>query len=108
MTFQRVDRFEGDRVVHVDRVFRGSHQEMTTMGEKANARLSNGEFMENPHVVDEDVEETDLVREASGNVEAVRMDADAVDLLVELLSKLKSEALVVPNPGWRSKIESLT
>ena len=57
--------------------------------------------MENPHVVDEDVEETDLVRETSGNVEAVRMDADAVDLLVELLSKLKSEALVVPNPGWR-------
>ena len=76
---------------------------MTTMREKANARLSNREFMENPHVVDEDVEETDLVREASGNVEAVRMDADAVDLLVELLSKLKSEALVVPNPGWRSK-----
>ena len=74
---------------------------MTTMGEKANARLSNREFMENPHVVDEDVEETDLVREASGNVEAVRMDADAVDLLVELLSKLESEALVVPNPGWR-------
>ena len=101
MTFQRVDRFEGDRVVHVDRVFRGSHQEMTTMGEKANARLSNGEFMENPHVVDEDVEETNLVRETSGNVEAVRMDADAVDLLVELLSKLESEALVVPNPGWR-------
>ena len=57
--------------------------------------------MENPHVVDEDVEETDLVGEASGNVEAVGMDADAVDLLVKLLSKLKSEALVVPNPGWR-------
>ena len=74
---------------------------MTTMGEKANARLSNREFMENPHVVDEDVEETDFVRETSGNVEAVRMDADAVDLLVELLSKLESEALVVPNPGWR-------
>ena len=74
---------------------------MPTMREKANARLSDGEFMENPHVVNEDVEETDLVRKPSGNVEAVRMDADAVDLLVELLSKLKSKALVVPNPGWR-------
>ena len=81
---------------------------MTTMGEKANARLSNREFMENPHVVDEDVEETDFVRETSGYVEAVRMDADTVDLLVELLSKLESEALVVPNPGWRSKIERPT
>ena len=71
------------------------------MGEQANARLSDRKLMKDPHIVDEDVEKTDLVRETSGNVEAVGMDADAVDLLVELLSKLKSEALVVPNPGWR-------
>ena len=71
------------------------------MGEEANPRLSNRELVKDPHIVDEDVEETNLVGETSGNVEAVRMNADAVDLLVELLGKLESEALVVPNPGWR-------
>ena len=68
------------------------------MGEQANARLSDGELMKDPHIVDKDVEEADLVGETRGKVEAVGMDTDAVDLLVELFGKLQSKCLVVPDP----------
>ena len=68
------------------------------MGEQANSRLSDRELVKDPHIVDEDVEETDLVGETRGNVKAIRMYADTVDLLVELLGKLKSKGLVVPDP----------
>ena len=98
VAFKHMNRFEGDSVVHVDRVFCGCYQQVTTMGEQANARLSDGELMKDPHIVDEDVEETDLVGETRGKVEAIGMDTDAVDLLVELFGKLQSKCLVVPDP----------
>ena len=68
------------------------------MGEQANPRLSDRELVKDPHIVDEDVEETNLVGETRGNVKAIRMYADTVDLLMELLGKLKSKSLVVPDP----------
>ena len=68
------------------------------MGEEANPRLSDRELVKDPHIVDEDVEQTDLVGETRGDVEAIRMYADTVDLLMELFGKLKSKCLVVPDP----------
>ena len=38
------------------------------MGEEANPRLSDRELVKDPHIVDEDVEQTDLVGETRGDV----------------------------------------
>ena len=99
VAFQHMDGFEGDRVVHMDCVFCRCNQQVTSVGKQADTGFSYRKLVKDPHVVDEDVEEADLVRETGGNVKAIRMDADAVNLLVELFRKLQSKCLVVPDPG---------
>ena len=47
--------------------------------------LPHRELVEEPHVVDENVEEPDLVREPGGNVQPRRVDGHAEDVLAKPL-----------------------
>ena len=55
-------------------------------------------YLEEPHVVNQEVQQSDLVHEARSHVEAVWVDGDAVDLLPELLGELQAEGAEVPDP----------
>ena len=97
VTLENVDPLKRDGVVNIDGVLDGGHEEGTAVAEQADPALSHRELMEQAHVVDEDVEETDLVSEARGNVETIRMDGNAVDVFGEFLDKFHVEVKIVPD-----------
>ena len=69
------------------------------MTKKTDSALSDGEFLEQSHVVDQKVEQSNLVHETDSNVQTVRMYRNTVDFLLKHLSQLHSKRAIIPNPN---------
>ena len=61
------------------------------MTEETDSALSDGELLEQSHVVDQKVEQPDLVHEPHSNVQTVRVYGNTVDLLLKHLGQIHSK-----------------
>ena len=74
------------------KTFTDSHsQQVTAVTEETDTTLSDGKLLKQSHVVYQQIEQSDLVHEAHGNVEAIWVYGDTVDLLLKPLGKFQTE-----------------